>query len=430
MPGVHSMTPTIVAISLRMGPRYPGVGIGNPGRAAPYPNAVRGRKTARANRPALARRASSARRPIEGQRALALRQRATGCRSAGPWSILPAVKIANVRAVIPRGTNEPSDWRTAMAQIAVLVETDAGLTGLGVGGGGRAGVHVVETVLREVLLGRDPSDIDGLWTAMYRATLPFGRKGVAVWALSGVDLALWDLAGKAREKPVYALLGELRNPAIPVYASIGHEVGHEAERGFGHVKLHMPRPSPGFAANVDVVRRARERLGPEIALYVDAFLEWDVETTLRLADAFVAFDVRWIEEPLSPDDLDGYAVLCRRSPIPIAGGEHECGPRGFEEVVARRAHQILQPDASWCGGLTALREIFQLGAESGLCVVPHRGAEVWGLHAIAALSPAPLAESGRPWVTWLRGEPRIERGVIRPTDAPGFGVELDPAALP
>jgi L-rhamnonate dehydratase len=339
------------------------------------------------------------------------------------------VKIADVRAVIPRGTNEPRDWRTAMAQIAVLVETDAGLTGLGVGGGGAAGVHVVQTVLREVLIGRDPSDIEGLWHAMYRATLPFGRKGVAVWALSGVDLALWDLAGKVHGMPVYALLGGLRNPDILAYASIGHEVGDEAARGFRHVKLHMPRPSPGFARNVDVVHRARERLGPEVALYVDAFLEWDVETTLRLADAFVASDVRWIEEPLSPDDLDGYATLCRRSPIPIAGGEHECTRWGFEEVVARRAHQVLQPDASWCGGLTVLREVFRLGAEADLWVVPHRGAEVWGLHAIAALSPAPLAESGRPWVTWLRGEPRIERGVVRPTGAPGFGVELDPAAF-
>jgi L-rhamnonate dehydratase len=317
-----------------------------------------------------------------------------------------------------------------MAQIAVLVETDAGLTGLGVGGGGRAGVHVVETVLRDVLIGHDPSDIDGLWTAMYRATLPFGRKGVAVWALSGVDLALWDLAGKARAEPVYALLGGLRHPAIPVYASIGHEVGDEAERGFRHVKLHMPRPSPGFAANVEVVRRARDRLGPDVALYVDAFLEWDVPTTLRLAEAFTAFDVRWIEEPLSPDDLDGYAVLCRRSPIPIAGGEHECGRSGFEEVVRRRAHQVLQPDASWCGGLTALREIFRLGAEAGLWVVPHRGAEVWGLHAIAALSPRPLAESGRPWVTWLRGGPPVADGAVRLGDAPGFGVELDPAAIP
>jgi L-rhamnonate dehydratase len=192
----------------------------------------------------------------------------------------------------------------------------------------------------------------------------------------------------------------------------------------------MPRPSPGFAENVAVVRRARERLGPEIALYVDAFLEWDVETTLRLADAFVASDVRWIEEPLSPDDLDGYATLCRRSPIPIASGEHECTRWGFEEVVTRRAHQVLQPDASWCGGLTVLREVFRLGAAADLWVVPHRGAEVWGLHAIAALSPKPLAESGRPWVTWLRGEPRVEAGMVRPTDAPGFGVELDPAAIP
>src|SRR5262249_19625892 len=190
------------------------------------------------------------------------------------------------------------------------------------------------------------------------------------------------------------------------------------------------RPSPGVAANVDVVRRARERLGPDIALYVDAFLEWDVETTLRVADAFAPFDVRWIEEPLSPDDLDGYAELCRRSPLPIAGGEHECARVGFEEVIARRAPQSLGPDVSWCGGLTALRAIFELGAAADLWVVPHRGAEVWGLHAIAALSPAPLAESGRPWVTWLRGEPTIERGLIRPTDAPGFGVELDPAALP
>jgi L-alanine-DL-glutamate epimerase-like enolase superfamily enzyme len=193
------------------------------------------------------------------------------------------VRITEVRALIPRGTDEPRDWRSAMAQIAVLVDTDAGLRGLGVGGGGRAGVHVVEAVLREVLVGRDPADIEGLWERMYRATLPFGRKGVAFMALSGVDLALWDLKGQAAGQPVYALLGGLRNPVIPVYASIGHEVTDEVQQGFHHVKLHMPRPSPGLAANIEVVRQARERLGPGIELYVDAFLEWDVETTLRLA---------------------------------------------------------------------------------------------------------------------------------------------------
>ena len=334
------------------------------------------------------------------------------------------MKITQVRATIPRGTDEPGDWRTAMAQIAVTVETDDGLSGLGVGGGGRAGVHVVETVLRDVLTGQDPSDVEGLWEAMYRATLPFGRKGLAVMALSGADLALWDLAGKRAGRPVYELLGGLKHPVIPVYASIGSLVSDEVERGFRHVKLHMPRPSPGFAENLEVVRRARESLGQEIKLYTDAFLAWDVELTLRLAEAFVQYGVEWIEEPLSPDDLDGYAELVRRSPIPIAGGEHEYGVGGFREVLDRGAHTILQPDASWCGGMTQLRKIYALAEERGVWVVPHRGAEVWGLHALAALGDRPLAESGRPWVTWLRGEPPTVDGLVRPGDEPGFGVEL------
>ena len=339
------------------------------------------------------------------------------------------MKITCVRALIPRGTNEPPDWRTAMAQIAVVVETDAGLSGLGVGGGGLAGVHVIDSVLSPILVGADPSDVEGLWARMYRATLPFGRKGLAVMALSGVDLALWDLAGKAAGQPVYALLGGLKNPAIPAYASIGWQVTDEVERGFQHVKLHMPQPSPGDVENVAIVRAARERIGPDVKLYTDAFLAWDVEETLRLAAAFVDYDVGWIEESLSPDDLDGYAELVRRSPIPIAGGEHEYAVHGFREILDRQAHTILQPDACWCGGMTQLRKIYALAKERGVRVVPHRGAEVWGLHAIAALDDDPLAESGRPWITWLRGEPPIVDGIVRPTDAPGFGVELDPASL-
>lgn len=339
------------------------------------------------------------------------------------------MKITRVRAVIPRGTNEPSDWKTAMAQIAVLVESDEGVTGLGVGGGGAAGVHIIDSVLAGVLVGEDPSEIERLWERMYRATLPFGRKGLSNMALSGVDLALWDLAGKAAGKPVYELLGGLKHRAIPAYASIGSKVTDQVERGFKHVKLHMPRPSPGHDENVAIVQRAREALGPEIKLYTDSFLAWSLDETLRLADAFVEYGVDWIEEPLSPDDLDGHAELSRRSPIPIAGGEHEYNEIGFREVLARKALRVWQPDASWCGGLTQLRKIIALGQGAGLWVVPHRGVEVWGLHAIAALCDNPLAESGRPWVTWLRGEPKIENGMVAPTDAPGFGVELDWSAV-
>ncbi|MFN8522451.1 MAG: mandelate racemase/muconate lactonizing enzyme family protein [Chloroflexota bacterium] len=339
------------------------------------------------------------------------------------------MKITDVRAIIPRGTNEPRDWRTAMAQIAVVVETDEGVSGLGVGGGGQAGIHIIASVLRQVLVDSDPADIEGLWQRMYRATLPFGRKGVAVMALSGVDLALWDLAGKRVGKPVYELLGGLKNPVMPAYASIGHTITDQANAGFKHVKLHMPRPSAGIEDDVVIVRTARERLGPEIELYTDAFLAWDVEGTLARAARFAEYGVRWIEESISPDDISGYAEMCRRSPIPIAGGEHEYCEHGFRELLDRKALQVLQPDACWVGGMTQLAKVFKLGAERGVWVVPHRGAEVWGLHAIAALSDRPLAESGRPWITWLAGEPGIQNGSISPGSAPGFGVAIRPESI-
>ena len=172
------------------------------------------------------------------------------------------MKIARVRAEIPRGTDEPRDWRTAMAQIAVTVETDPGLSGLGVGGGGAASLHIVDSVLNDVLVGADPADIEGLWAKMYRATLPFGRKGLAVMALSGVNLALWDLAGKAAGRPVYELLGGLRHPVIPAYASIGWQITDQVERGFRHVKLHMPNATPDPRDTIEIVRVARQKIGP------------------------------------------------------------------------------------------------------------------------------------------------------------------------
>src|SRR5262249_21659107 len=134
------------------------------------------------------------------------------------------MKITEVRAVQPVSPGSPPDWRTSLGQILVAVDTDAGLTGYGVGGGGLAGVHVGRTVLRDVLLGRSPERVEELWETMYRATLPFGRKGITVMALSGVDLALWDLRGKAAGLPVARLLdGDVGRP-IPVYATVWGEV--------------------------------------------------------------------------------------------------------------------------------------------------------------------------------------------------------------
>ena len=141
------------------------------------------------------------------------------------------------------------------------------------------------------------------------------------------------------------------------------------------------------------------------------------------------YKIAWIEEPLPADDLAGYAELTCRCPIPIAGGEHEFTARGFAEIIDRRLHHILQPDVCWCGGLTELIKIYRMADESGLRVCPHRGAELWALHALAALDRQPLAESGRPWLTWVGGQPAIEDGLIRLTPTPGFGVVIEESKL-
>lgn len=316
-----------------------------------------------------------------------------------------------------------------MGQIAVGVQTDDGLTGYGAGGGGAAGVHVVETELRRILVGSDASRVEDLWDEMYRATRPFGRKGIAVMAISGVDLALWDLRGKREAKPVVELISGVSAPArtVPCYMtgfSID-EIIRNGARGFRALKFHA-----GFVRNQNVadvaapIRRVRDALGPDVCLMADAAMNLDVESALRLADALQGCKLEWLEEPLPPEDLEGYRKLRDQSPIPIAGGEHEFTADAFDVLMRERLHAIVQPDATWCGGLTELLKIYEMGEKYGIRVCPHRGSEIWALHAIASLDPDPLAESGRPWIDWVNGQPEISGGSVSIDNAPGFGVRL------
>ncbi len=338
--------------------------------------------------------------------------------------------ITNVRACQPIAPNSPADWRTSLGQILVAVDTDAGLFGYGVGGGGAAGIHVVRTVLRELLVGQPIEPVEQRWQEMFEATMPFGRKGIAIMALSGVDLALWDLRGKAAGKPVAELLGGAVEHAIPTYATVWDAIPDELVGRHQAYKIHVGK---GAATSVDAIERivaaARLQVGPDVSLMLDAWMQWTVPFTLETARRLEDYHLAWIEEPLAPDDLDGYAQLMRRSPIPIAGGEHEFTAAAFGELIRRRLHHVLQPDACWCGGMTELVKIYQLAKEQGVRVCPHRGAEPWGLHAIVALDPEPLAESGRPWLTWVQGQPEIRAGHAQLTDAPGFGVTSSEAVF-
>ena len=162
-------------------------------------------------------------------------------------------------------------------------------------------------------------------------------------------------------------------------------------------------------------------------LMVDPSMHWNVENTLRLAERLIPYDLSWIEEPLPTDDMEGYTQLVSRCPIAISGGEHEFTIRGFRELIERKAHDILQPDATWCGGMTQLIEVYRAARNAGIRVIPHRGAEVWSLHAISAFDEESLAESPREWMSWVLNQPAVQRGTVQINDLPGFGVEFDPS---
>lgn len=337
------------------------------------------------------------------------------------------MKITEVRAVQPIGDKSPPDWRTSLGQILVAIDTDSGYTGYGVGGGGFAGIHVVRTVLRDLLIGQNPGEISRIWNDMYQATLAFGRKGIAVMAMSGVDLALWDLRGKVEKRPIVTILGGKPGEKIPTYHTVWdhQELPTVAEHaGF---KLHLgkiaaPHQRDSIVASIE---RARSFVGTDRQLMIDAWMKWDVDSTIAISKQISKLNIEWIEEPLSPDDLTGYAILKEKSAVPIAGGEHEFTSAAFSPLIEQKLHSVLQPDVCWCGGLTELIKIYTMAKSAGLRVCPHRGCEIWALHAIAALDPDPLAETGRPWMTWVDGQPQVVDGLIELSDRPGFGLNLN-----
>jgi L-rhamnonate dehydratase len=334
------------------------------------------------------------------------------------------MKITAIRACQPK-CDSPPDWRTSMGQVLVAIDTDAGITGYGVGGGGYAALHIIRTVLRELLLHKDTEPIESHWQAMYDATLAFGRKGVAIMAISGVDLALWDLRGKAARQSIAQVLGGPIHKRIPRYTTVWDDVPDALIGKHSAFKIHLGAAQGAcLSAFVDVVRRARDRVGPDVALMVDAWMRWDIDFTLRFADAALPHQIDWIEEPLPPDDWRGYAALVARSAVPIAGGEHEFTAAAFAEIIEKKLHHVVQPDVCWCGGMTELVKIYRCAMEHGVRVCPHRGAELWSLHAIAALDPRPLAESGRPWMTWVGGQPALVDGMIEAPSGPGFGAVI------
>jgi len=335
---------------------------------------------------------------------------------------------------------DPQRWRYRgpFAQLAgaimVVIRTDQGLTGYGFGGGGRVAVEIIHGHLRHLLLGVNALNVELLWDQMYTSSNAYGRRGVFVMALSGVDNALWDIAGKFAGQPLYRLLGGATKPKVPAYFT-SSQVEPGLELGFQHFKMPVRdglfEGRAGMERTVAMLTEARRTIGADRSLMIDCSSRWDdVTYTIEMARRLEELQLYFIEEPLSPDNVRGYAQLVREiGSTRIASGEHEYTHHGFRELLEHQAVEILQPDISWCGGLTALRRIAAISAEHGLPLIPHRGGSLYGLALVLATPHCPLAES---FGTGDRGTdlmaamtPRFEKGYYYPSEKPGFGTEMD-----
>jgi L-rhamnonate dehydratase len=356
---------------------------------------------------------------------------------AVPISILPASRFGTNRFT---GDRDPARfrWFGPFSQLtgATLVEikTAEGLVGYGMGGGGGAACYIIENHLRDLLIGADALNVELLWDQMFSSTSFYGRKGVAIQAISGIDLALWDLSGKAAGVPTHKLIGPTVQPRVQAYfTSPKPEVG--LKLGFTAFKLPMELPPDNPKPIVDRLVEARRKVGKDAKLMIDVLCRWTVPFTIdvakRIADADVRLD--FIEEPILPDDIPGYEQLCREvKSTRIASGEHEYTHYGFNELIRHKAAQILQPDLTWSGGLTTGKRVVELATRAGLPVMPHRGGSAFGMQLIVTSKQCPLAESFGPGESnemWMRLAAPFEKGFYRATEGPGMGIQLPQGVL-
>ncbi|MDP8921950.1 MAG: mandelate racemase/muconate lactonizing enzyme family protein [Chloroflexota bacterium] len=349
------------------------------------------------------------------------------------------------------------------ASVLVQVDTDAGLTGIAEAdwlGNAAVVATIVDTDLKPMLVGQDPAYIERLYDMMYRRLFQKARRGPVMAAISGVDIALWDLLGKATGRPVFQLLGGYRD-RIRTYASGGfyaegkttddlaREMAGYVERGFGAVKMKIGRLPhdllagagicrTGLAEDLDRVRAVRAAIGPDRLLMVDVNRCWDVPTALKMGRKLEELDVHFLEEPITTDDVDGSAALAAALDLPIAGYESELSLTGFRQLIDRRAVDVVQPDVIRTGGFTGTRKIAAYAAAHHLPVTPHAFASalstVANLHLLGGIENGGLLEYCQypsPLMTdLLLGMPQVGRdGTVSLPVKPGLGVELNPAVI-
>jgi len=363
------------------------------------------------------------------------------------------MKITSIEAIELRLPEQDIADKASAGQnsLVVKIHTDEGLVGVGeIDSHARVAkaavegpfVHSVCTGLARVMEGLDPLDIRVINEKLYQSTFYYGRRGVVVQAIGGLDIALWDLKGKALGLPVYKLLGgafqkEIRAYASDLFGRDGKETAEKARRwkakGYTAVKFGWAPMGKSEKLDLEIVEGARRGAGPDMDILVDAGCCWDVVTAMKRARQFEDYNVFWLEEPLQQDDLDGYHQLSRVSRIPIAAGEGDSGRFAWRDLIERGGIHICQIDLARNGFTEAMR-IADLAEDRGKKVVNHfytSGINLAaGLHFLAARRSTFIFEycvEETP-IRWGVTKQRMEidaHGFVHVPEGPGLGIDLD-----
>jgi L-alanine-DL-glutamate epimerase-like enolase superfamily enzyme len=362
------------------------------------------------------------------------------------------VKITDIETIVLRLPVVSDIADSTQDAVVIRVHTDEGITGLGEVDASPFVIkaiveapksHLISAGLKALLVGQNPLEPARLWDRMYEGTMFFGRRGATVMAMSGVDIALWDIAGQATGQPIYRLLGGGYRERVPAYASTlmpdtPEEAGREAERwasrGFRAVKMGWGGFGRGFESDAALVGAARRAVGPRVDLLLDLGFRWEGTHAIEGARLLGEFRPFWIEEPFLPDSLEQYARLADSTDIRIAAGEENTTRWEFAELIDRGHVDVIQPDVTRAGGLTECLRIARMAADRGRPCVPHAWStgivKAASLHLLAAIPNALFLEFCV-WDSPLNLELVVPPfaidagGRVAVPQSPGLGVQLN-----
>lgn len=351
------------------------------------------------------------------------------------WAV--DAEVANPMSRYPKYKRRRSSWLPKWGGVWVKVTAEDGTWGLGTTSAAPPVEAIINTHFAPMLEGEDCFAREKIWDMMFRMSKPYGTLGLLCLAMSGIDLALWDLAGRFFKKPVYSLLGGKVRDKVQAYAT-GNDVDWYVELGFKAVKLACPYgPADGLWGldeNEKFVAKARETVGDNIEIMLDCYMAFDVEYTIRLAERLKPYKLKWIEECLIPEDIDGWVTIRNAvNWVALATGEHNYTRYPFMQYINRRCLDILQPDINWVGGLSECVKIANMAEPASMATILHGGAnQAYGQHFSCAITNVPMIEffvgspPGIPLEETISipGAVVPKDGYLTPSDAPGFGYEI------